>query len=317
MKALITGISGQDGFYLAHELNNRGDEVWGLVQPSSNPVMGSERDRVEKDLPFVNVVLGDLTDFASLRQVFQIQPDEIYHLGAISTPVAGESTPELMMQVNTLGTLRLLELIRGTRIRLLFAGSDSAFGVSKPSQTDQTPLRPDTLYGVSKAASMMLVQAYREQYRVFACNAILFNHTSPRQSHFFLPRKVAIAAARVELGTREEILTLGNLENRRDWSHAEDVVRAMCMILEHKKPDDYCVGSGKSSSVRNLCRLAFEAVNRDYKKYVVGVAGPPEQYRPKADINKLKRIGWEPRVKFRDLVASLVEDVIEREGGGV
>ncbi|WP_182906346.1 GDP-mannose 4,6-dehydratase [Microbispora sp. H13382] len=319
-RALITGITGQDGSYLAEHLLSEGYEVWGLVRGQANPRV----PRVRRLLQDVRLVRGDLLDQGSLiSAVEKVQPDEVYNLGAISfVPMSWEQA-ELTGEVTGMGVLRVLEAIRvcsgitasrgsaAGQIRFYQASSSEMFGqVRETPQTERTPFHPRSPYGVAKAYGHFLTQNYRESYGMFAVSGILFNHESPRRGAEFVTRKVSLGVARIKLGMAAE-LRLGNLEARRDWGFAGDFVRAMHMMLSAAEPEDYVIGTGRIHSVRELVEAAFAAADLDWERYVVCDAAlhrPAEVDLLCADPKKARtQLGWEPTVSFEELVGMMVE----------
>ncbi|TMR16296.1 GDP-mannose 4,6-dehydratase [Nonomuraea turkmeniaca] len=325
-RALITGITGQDGSYLAEHLLEQGYEVWGLARGQANPRVS----RMRKLLSDVQVVRGDLLDQGSLiSAVERVQPDEVYNLGAISfVPMSWEQA-ELTAEVTGMGVLRMLEAIRvcsgvsrgasagssaqicSGQIRFYQASSSEMFGqVSETPQTERTAFHPRSPYGVAKAYGHFLTQNYRESYGMFAVSGILFNHESPRRGAEFVTRKVSLGVARIKLGLATE-LRLGNLEARRDWGFAGDYVKAMHLMLRAGNPEDYVIGTGRMKSVRELVDAAFSAAGLDWERYVVtdqALHRPAEVDLLCADPKKARaQLGWEPRVSFDELVAMMVE----------
>ncbi|MBP2703367.1 GDP-mannose 4,6-dehydratase [Microbispora sp. RL4-1S] len=328
-RALLTGITGQDGSYLAEHLLGAGYEVWGLVRGQANPRVS----RVRTLLQDVRLVRGDLLDQGSLiSAVEKVQPDEVYNLGAISfVPMSWEQA-ELTAEVTGMGVLRMLEAIRvcsgitasrGTaagQTRFYQASSSEMFGqVRETPQTERTPFHPRSPYGVAKAYGHFLTQNYRESYGMFAVSGILFNHESPRRGAEFVTRKVSLGVARIKLGRSRE-LRLGNLEARRDWGFAGDFVRAMHLMLTAGEPEDYVIGTGRTHSVRELVEAAFGAAGLDWERYVVtdpGLHRPAEVDLLCADPKKARtQLGWEPTVSFEDLVAMMVESDLRLLAGG-
>ncbi|MEV7964986.1 GDP-mannose 4,6-dehydratase [Sphaerisporangium sp. NPDC088356] len=319
-RALITGITGQDGSYLAEHLLDQGYDVWGLVRGQANPRVS----RVRKLLQDVKLVRGDLLDQGSLiSAVERVQPDEVYNLGAISfVPMSWEQA-ELTAEVTGMGVLRMLEAIRvcsgitssrasaSGQIRFYQASSSEMFGqVRETPQNERTPFHPRSPYGVAKAYGHFLTQNYRESYGMFAVSGILFNHESPRRGAEFVTRKVTLGVARIKLGLASE-LRLGNLEARRDWGYAGDYVQAMRLMLQAGAPEDYVIGTGHTQSVRELVVAAFQAAGLDWEQYVVGdqaLHRPAEVDLLCADPKKARvQLGWEPTVAFEQLVAMMVE----------
>ncbi|MBT2231226.1 GDP-mannose 4,6-dehydratase [Nonomuraea sp. NEAU-A123] len=320
-RALITGITGQDGSYLAEYLLGQGYEVWGLARGQANPRVS----RMRKLLTEVQVVRGDLLDQGSLiSAVERVQPDEVYNLGAISfVPMSWEQA-ELTAEVTGMGVLRMLEAIRvcsgvsrggaasgSGQMRFYQASSSEMFGqVSETPQTERTAFHPRSPYGVAKAYGHFLTQNYRESYGMYAVSGILFNHESPRRGAEFVTRKVSLGVARIKLGLDNE-LRLGNLEARRDWGFAGDYVRAMHLMLQAGTPEDYVIGTGRMKSVRELVEAAFTAASLDWEQYVVtdqALHRPAEVDLLCADPKKARvQLGWEPTMPFDELVATMVE----------
>jgi len=309
-KALITGITGQDGGYLAELLLSEGYEVWGMVRRTST--INFERIRHIQDQ--ITLVQGDLLDQVSLINLLgRVRPDEVYNLAAQSFVPTSFEQPVLTGQVTALGVTRMLDAIRtvNTDIRFYQASSSEMFGkVQEVPQTEKTPYYPRSPYGVAKLYGHWITVNYRESYDLFAVSGILFNHGSPRRGLEFVERKVTHGVARIKLGLADE-LRLGNLDARRDWGFAGDYVRAMWLMLQQDKPDDYVVGSGKTHSVRELVQVAFGMLDLDWEKYVVI---DPRFYRPAevdllvSDPAKAKRVlNWEPEVRFEELVRMMVD----------
>jgi GDPmannose 4,6-dehydratase len=319
-RALITGITGQDGSYLAEHLLSQGYEVWGLVRGQANPRVG----RVRQLLADVRLVRGDLLDQGSLiSAVERVQPDEVYNLAAISYVPMSWQQAELTGEVTGLGVLRVLEAIRvcsgittsrmpsSGQIRFYQASSSEMFGmVAESPQTERTPFHPRSPYGVAKAYGHFLTQNYRESYGMFAVSGILFNHESPRRGGEFVTRKVSLGVARIKLGLERQ-LRLGTLSARRDWGFAGDYVRAMHLMQTRDEPEDFVVGTGVTHSVEELVARAFEVAGLDWREHVVCDAGfvrPAEVDHLCADPSKAaKELGWEPTVGFDELVTMMVE----------
>jgi len=316
-RALITGITGQDGSYLTEFLVNKGYEVWGVVRRSSSfntdRIDHLYRDPHEPDVR-LKLVYGDLTDGSSLVQALHVaKPDEVYNLGAQSHVRTSFDIPEYTADVTALGTLRLLEAIResGLSPRFYQASSSELYGgIGKAPQDETTPFYPRSPYAAAKAYAFHTTVNYREAYGLHASNGILFNHESPRRGETFVSRKVTRAAARIKHQLQSK-LYLGNLDARRDWGFAGDYVEAMWLMLQQDKPDDYVIATGESWSVRQLLDEAFGCVELDWKKYV---ELDPRYLRPTevdtliGDAGKAKRqLGWAPKVKFRELVRMMVE----------
>ncbi|HJP76810.1 MAG TPA: GDP-mannose 4,6-dehydratase [Pseudonocardiaceae bacterium] len=320
-RALITGITGQDGQYLAELLHSKNYEVFGLVKGQNNPRI----DLIQTELPFVELVSADLQDLSSLVAVLeQTQPDEVYNLGAISFVALSFKQAELTANVTGLGVLRLLEAIRmvggseGNTIRFYQASSSEMFGkVRESPQRETTPFYPRSPYGCAKVFGHDITVNYRDSYGLFACSGILFNHESPRRGIEFVTRKVTNAVARIKLGL-QDTLVLGDLEPRRDWGFAGDYVQAMWLMLQQDQPSDYVVATGHTHSVRDFVTAAFAAVGiDDWSRYVTQ---DPRFFRPAevdvlvGDATKARtELGWKPEVGFDQLVAMMVEHDLELE----
>jgi GDPmannose 4,6-dehydratase len=316
-RALITGVTGQDGSYLAELLLAKGYEVYGVVRRSSS--FNTERlDRIYQD-PHVadyrlRLVYGDLDDASSLNRALRsVRPDEIYNLGAQSHVRVSFDVPEYTASTVALGTLRLLEACRESgldkTVRFYQASSSEMFGAAAPPQSEATPLQPRSPYACAKVFAHQLAQNYREAYGMFISCGILFNHESPRRGIPFVTRKITRAAARIRHGLDKK-LYLGNLDAKRDWGFAGDYVEAMWMMLQHDKADDYVVATGESHSVRELLDIAFGTLELDWKQYV---EIDPRYFRPTevdhlhGDPSKaMRELGWKPKVTFRALVEMMV-----------
>lgn len=323
-RALITGITGQDGSYLAEFLLSLGYEVHGIVRRSST--FNTDRiDHIYVDPhePSARLFLhyGDMADGTGLRRILEkVQPDEIYHLAAQSHVRVSFDQPEYTADVVATGTLRLLEAVRdfmrgsGRHVRVYQAGSSEMFGASPPPQNERTPFRPRSPYAVAKVAAYWYAVNYREAYGMFICNGILFNHESPRRGETFVTRKITRAATRIKLGLQDR-LYLGNLDARRDWGYAGDYVEAMWLMLQQDEPDDYVVATGESHSVREFLDEAFGLLDLNWREYVVI---DPRYFRPtevehlQGDATKAReKLGWRPRVPFKELVRMMVEHDLE------
>ena len=313
--ALITGITGQDGSYLAEFLLEQGYEVVGLVRRTST-VNFQRIQHIQKRLTLVS---GDLLDQASLISVLQeYRPQEIYNLAAQSFVPTSWSQPVFTGEVTALGVTRLLEATRQVDpdARFYQASSSEMFGkVREVPQTEATPFYPRSPYGVAKVYGHWITINYRESYDLFACSGILFNHESPRRGLEFVTRKVAHGAALIKLGMARD-LRLGNLEAKRDWGYAGDYVRAMWLMLQQETPDDYVVGTGQTHSVRELCQVAFGHLGLDYQEFVK----PDPRFMRPAEVDLLvsdpskarEELGWEPAVSFEDLVVMMVDADLKR-----
>jgi GDPmannose 4,6-dehydratase len=308
--ALITGVTGQDGSYLAEFLLEKGYRVVGMVRRTSTVNF----DRIKHIQDQIEIVQGDLLDQSSLMEIIRAyQPDEVYNLAAQSFVPTSFSQPVLTGEFTALGVTRLLEAIRHVKpdARFYQASSSEMFGkVVEVPQRETTPFYPRSPYGVAKVYGHWITVNYRESYGMFACSGILFNHESPRRGLEFVTHKVTHAAARIKLGLQRE-LRLGNLEARRDWGYAGDYVRGMWLMLQQDQPDDYVLATGETHSVRELCEVAFGHVGLDWRDYVVV---DPKHYRPAevdllvGDASKARRVlGWEPSVNFEQLVRMMVD----------
>jgi len=320
-KALITGITGQDGSYLAELLLNKGYAVHGLIRRAST--FNTERiDHLYKDFhdpaARIHLYYGDLSVSSQLTDLLHdIQPDEIYHLGAQSHVRVSFDMPEYTGDVTGLGTLRLLEAIRKTGIKTKFyqASSSEMFGAAPPPQNELTPFQPQSPYAAAKVYAYYIVRNYRDAYKLFACNGILFNHESPRRGETFVTRKVTRAATRIKLGLQDK-LYLGNLDAKRDWGFAGDYVEAMWLMLPQEKPDDLVIATGETHSVKEFVEKVFQKLNLDYQKHVII---DPKYFRPTevdvllGDSSKAKNIlGWKPRVGFDQLIDMMIEADMEQ-----
>jgi len=322
-KALITGITGQDGSYLAELLLAKGYEVHGLIRRAST-FNTCRIDHLYSDPHYPNSGLflhyGDLSDGAALTNLlYEITPDEIYHLGAQSHVRVSFDMPEYTGDIVGLGTTRLLEAIRrsGIKARFYQASSSEMFGATPPPQNEKTAFYPRSPYAAAKVYAYWMAVNYREGHGLFACNGILFNHESPRRGETFVTRKITRAIASI-LAKKQRYLYMGNLEAKRDWGYAPEYVEAMWRMLQQDLPDDYVLGTGESHSVKEFLEEAFHYAGLDWKEYV---KIDPKYMRPtevdnlKADCSKAKtKLGWEPRVSFKDLVRIMVDTDMESAG---
>jgi GDPmannose 4,6-dehydratase len=320
-RALITGITGQDGSYLAEFLLQKGYEVYGIIRRSSS--FNTDRiDHLYKDPHERNVslrlVFGDLNDASSLNRIMKtIKPDEIYNLGAQSHVRVSFDIPEYTAESVALGTTRLLEAVRDSEIKTRFyqASSSEMYGkVLAIPQNETTPFYPRSPYAVAKVYAYWMTVNYREAYNIYACNGILFNHESPRRGETFVTRKITKALARIKYGIQDK-LYLGNLDAKRDWGYAGDYVEAMWLMLQQEHPDDYCIATGETHSVREFLEEAFGYAGLDWQKYV---AIDPRYFRPTevdlliGDSAKAKqKLGWQPKVSFKELVRMMVDADLE------
>jgi len=314
-RALITGILGQDGSYLAEFLLNKDYEVFGMVRRSSV----EKYERIGHILDKVTLLQGDLLDQYSLTQAIKdSNPEEVYNLAAQSFVPTSWNQPVLTGEFTALGVTRILEAVRqvNPKIRFYQASSSEMIGKSEQKpQSEKTPFHPRSPYGVAKVYGYWITVNYRESYNMFNCNGILFNHESPRRGMEFVTRKISDGVARIKLGLAKD-LHLGNLDARRDWGFAGDYVEAMWLMLQQEQPDDYVVGTGEAHSVREFCEAAFSHAGLDWEKYV---KVDPKFLRPAevdyliADASKAKKIlGWKPRVSFTELVKMMVDADIAR-----
>lgn len=336
-KALITGITGQDGSYLSEFLLNKGYEVHGLRRAAS--VFNTERiDHLlsDKSLNF-HLHYGDLIDSSNLNRLLEeIKPDEIYNLGAQSHVHISFQLPEYTAEIDGIGTLRLLDAIKGTGIKTKFyqASTSELFGKAQEMpQTENTPFYPRSPYGVAKLFSFWTVKNYREAYNLFACNGILFNHESPRRGRIFVTRKVTEGIADIKAGRNTKIM-LGNLDAKRDWGYAPDYVEAMWLMLQQEAPDDYVIATGETHSIREFCEEAFKlagyeiawqgqgleekGVDKNTGQILIEV--DPKYFRPAevdilmGDSSKAQaKLGWKPKVTFKELVKIMLESDLNKK----
>lgn len=323
-RALITGITGQDGSYLAECLLSKGYEVHGMIRRAST--FNTDRiDHIYVDPHDATTRLylhyGDLADGTSVRHVLEaVQPDEVYSLAAQSHVAVSFQQPEYTANIDALGALRVLEAIRDYRLRtgleprFYQAASSEMFGASPPPQSETTPFYPRSPYAAAKAYAYWQTVNYREAYGIFACNGILFNHESERRGETFVTRKITRAATRISLGLQDK-LYLGNLEAKRDWGHAADYVEAMWLMLQHDEPDDFVIATGEAHSVRTFVEKVFDSLSLDWQDHVVI---DPRYFRPTevayllGDPTKAQvKLGWAPKVTIDGLVARMVEHDLE------
>jgi GDPmannose 4,6-dehydratase len=319
-RALITGITGQDGRYLAELLVGKGYQVHGLIRGQNNP----KAVIVQDEVPEVELISGDLTDLSSLiAAVEQVQPDEVYNLGAVSFVKLSFSQPELTADVSGSGVLRTLEAIRivggsNNRIRFYQAATSEMFGkVGESPQRETTPFHPRSPYGNAKVFGYYTTANYREAYGIHASNGILFNHTSPRRGIEFVERKITNAAARISLGL-QDMLTLGNIDTSRDFGYAGDYVEAMWRMLQQDQPDDYIVATGRTWTIRQVLDIAFAAVGiDDWSPYVA----TDDRFKRPAEVDQLvgdstharNSLGWEPKTEFPEVLEEMVRNDIDIE----
>lgn len=333
-RALITGITGQDGSYLAEFLLEKGYEVHGLVRRTSH--LG--RERLEENYKSItdkhkNLFLhyGDMTDSSSIQRILsEVRPDEVYNLAAQSHVGISFEIPEYTADCDAVGVLRLLEAVRKLKmedVRIYQASSSELFGLAQETpQTEKTPFYPRSPYSVAKLYAYWIIKNYREAYNLFACNGILFNHESPRRGENFVTKKITQGIAGIKKGTMERI-ALGNLDTKRDWGYAKEYVESMWSMLQQDKPDDYVIATGENHSVREFVEEAFKAIGINIRWIGKGIEEKgidsegnvlveidPRYYRP-AEVNELKgdatkakkELGWEPKIKFKELVKLMVE----------
>jgi len=322
-KALITGITGQDGSYLTDFLLSKGYEIHGIIRRSSS-LNRSRIDHLYQDthLPDVRFFLhyGDLADSEQLTDlIYNVKPDEIYHLGAQSHVRVSFDLPEYTSNITGLGTTRILEALRRSGVPAHFyqASSSEMFGAASPPQNESTPFHPRSPYAAAKVYAYWMVRNYREGYNLFACNGILFNHESPRRGETFVTRKITRTLARIKAG-KEKFLYLGNLDARRDWGFASEYIEAMWLILQQDIPDDFVIGTGQSHSVREFVVESFSYAGLDWEKYV---KIDPRYYRPteveflQSDASKARtKLGWHPRISFKELVRIMIDYDLAAEG---
>jgi len=322
-RALITGITGQTGSYLAELLLSKGYEVHGLIRRAST-FHTSRIDHLYLDPhdPDARLFLhyGDLSNSEQLTHlIYSLQPEEIYHLGAQSHVRVSFDMPEYTGDVTGLGTTRILEIIRrsGIQTRFYQASSSEMFGSAPSPQSEKSPFQPRSPYAAAKVYAYWMVVNYREGYNLFACNGILFNHESPRRGETFVTRKITRAVARILAGQQKK-LYLGNLEAKRDWGYAPEYVEAMLLMFQQDKPDDYVIGTGEAHSIKEFVEEAFAYVGLDWQEYVEVDSRyfrPTEVHLLRADASKAReRLGWEPRVNFKELVCIMVDADLQALG---
>jgi GDPmannose 4,6-dehydratase len=315
-KAFITGVNGQDGSYLAELLLSKGYEVHGLIRRSSSfntqRLDDIYRDPHESGVRFL-MHYGDLSDSGSMINLIRnLEPDEIYHLGAQSHVKVSFEIPEYTADATAMGAIRMLEAIRasGVETRFYQASSSEMYGSAPPPQNEETPFHPRSPYGVAKVFGFWVTVNYREAYGMFACNGILFNHESVRRGETFVTRKITRAVARIKAGMQDK-LYLGNLDAKRDWGYAPEYVEAMWLMLQQDEPEDFVIGTGKTHSVKEFVELAFDRVGLDWEPHV---EIDPRYFRP-AEVDTLlgdpskarDKLGWTAKTSFEDLVALMVD----------
>ena len=314
--ALITGITGQDGSYLSELLLSKGYEVHGIIRRSST-FNTSRIDHIYADPHDQNARLflhyGDLSDSEQISNlIYNIKPDEVYHLGAQSHVRVSFDIPEYSGNVTALGTTRILEAIRrsGNKVRFYQASSSEMFGSSPPPQNEETPFKPRSPYACAKVYAYWMAKNYRDGYNIFVCNGILFNHESPRRGETFVTRKITRGIARI-LAKKEKYLYLGNLDAKRDWGYAPEYVEVMCNMLQNGESEDFVIGTGETHSVREFVKEAFSYAELDWNECV---KNDPRYFRPTetkvliADpANAAKKLGWNPKIRFKDLIKIMVD----------
>jgi len=317
--ALITGITGQDGSYLAELLLSKGYEVHGIVRRVALEDESHRLWRIKKILDDVILHAGSLESYASLFNIIlKIKPDEVYHLAAQSYVGYSFEDEFSTLNININGTHYLLSAVKefaASKVKFYFAGSSEMFGkVEETSQNENTPFNPRSSYGISKVTGFYLSKNYRDAYKLYASNGILFNHESPRRGFEFVTRKISHGVARIKKGSLKK-LKLGNLKAKRDWGHAKDYVEAMWLMLQQKKPEDFVIGTGKEHSVEDFAKKAFSHVGLNYKDHVTldkNLIRPAEVDTLLANYAKAKKIlKWEPKISFNDLVINMVEHDLE------
>ena len=317
--ALITGITGQDGSYLAELLLSKGYEVHGIVRRVALEDEIHRIWRIKEILKDINLHAGSLESYASLFNIIlKIKPAEVYHLAAQSYVGYSFEDEFSTLNININGTHYLLSAVKefaASKVKFYFAGSSEMFGKVKTSpQNENTPFNPRSSYGISKVTGYYLVKNYREAYKLHASNGILFNHESPRRGFEFVTRKISHAVARIKRGSKEK-LKLGNISAKRDWGHAKDYVQAMWLMLQKETPEDYVIGTGKEHSVEEFAKNAFAHVGLNYKDHIIideKLKRPAEVDTLLADYTKAKKdLNWNPKISFNDLVINMVENDLE------
>ena len=304
MKAFLTGLTGQDGFYLSQFLIEKGYQVYGLTRRTSQP----------KTIPLGTILVeGDVTDPNVKDLIRDIGPDEVYHLAAMSHVGESFKIPKTTFDINAVGTLNVIEGAKACGAKFYQASTSELYGSTPPPQNEDTPFHPRSPYGVSKIAAYWLTVNYREAYGLYACNGILFNHESPIRGMDFVTRKVCNAVARIKHGLQDYVV-LGNLDAKRDWGHAKDFVEAMWLMMQQEKPDDYVVATGEVRSIKDLLSEAFKHIGvTDWSPYV---RQDKSFFRPAdvdcliGDSSKIRRLGWKPKYTFEQLIREMVESEI-------
>ena len=316
-RALITGITGQDGSYLAEFLLGKGYQVFGLVRRTST----LNFSRIKHIQDRVTLISGDILDQTSLQQaLIQARPDEVYNLAAQSDDVVSVGAPEYTAEINGMGPVRLMEAIHQSRVpsRFFQASSSEMFGSAAESpQSEKTPLDPKSPYGFAKVFAHGMIGYYREVHKLFAVSGILFNHESPRRGPAFVTRKITLGLAGI-LAKKQDKITFGNLDSKRDWGYARDYAEAMWLTLQQKEPEDFVIATGENHSIKEFLEEAFSYAGLDYRKYVESdprFARAVDIKEMRGDCSKAKRVlGWKPTVSFRELVRLMVDADLEKMG---
>ncbi len=317
-KALITGITGQDGSYLAEFLLEKGYEVYGIVRRASTINTIRVDPLLYKDK--IKLYFADLADANSIISILlRVKPDEIYNMASMSHVRVSFDIPEYTGQITGLGAVRILEALRSLNLRHVKyyqASSSEMFGISAPPQNEETPFRPQSPYGCAKLYAYWMTKTYRSAYGMFACNGILFNHESPRRGETFVTKKIVRAAIRIKLGLQDKII-LGNLEAKRDWGYAGDYVEAIYRIMQHSQPDDFVVATQEHHTIREFAERVFKKLDLnfdDYLKIDERYLRPNEVPDLRGDASKIRKVlGWEPKVKFEQLIDMMVQEVLQEE----
>ena len=305
-KAFITGIAGQDGYYLTKLLLEKGYSVFGISKTKAPDIeaLGAS----------VKVFLGDVSDTTFIEKLIsEVKPDEFYHLATVHEVDFSKESYLQIRKVDGDSVFFILNAIKEhvPQCRMFYASSSQIYGKATQSpQNEETPFNPQTLYGICKVSNMQLIKLFREKFNIFACSGILFNHESPRRKEFYVPRKISTTVAKIKLGLANEI-TLGSLDSKKDWSSAEDFVQAMWLMLQNSKPVDYVLGSGQLNTIEDLLKMAFEYVGLDYTKYVKqdqALVRPNDPVAICADISKIKaELGWKPQANLKSLIEKMVD----------
>lgn len=321
-KALITGITGQDGSYLAELLVEKGYQVHGIVRRGSTINTDRINDLLSKGK--INLYYGDLADANSIVSILmKVKPDEVYNMASMSHVRVSFDIPEYTGQITGLAAVRILEALRildMTNVKYYQASSSEMFGLSSPPQNEETPFMPQSPYGCSKLYAYWITKTYRTAYNMFACNGILFNHESPRRGETFVTKKIVRKAVRIKLGLENKII-LGDLKSKRDWGFAGDYVDAIYKIMQHEKPDDFVVATGEHHTIEEFAKRVFEKLGlnlADYLEIDHRYFRPNEVPNLMGDATKIKRVlGWEPKVKFEELIDMMIKEVLKEENAKI